>query len=228
MRPATSAIDTIFGGERLTLLAQKAVVWPRERTLFVADVHLGKAASLRAAGIAVPSGHSRTDVARLSALIQAHDIAHLVILGDLVHNRASYTAALDETMRAFAAAHPAMKKTLVVGNHDSSAGECPVSWGIDQVEEHFSLAPFLCIHAPESWPKSEIAGPHGLAGHLHPGARLQTARESLALPCFWQQSRLLVLPSFGSLTGRYMVTPNANDVTFVVTGQQIFRLPSNA
>jgi uncharacterized protein len=218
-----AAIDIEFGGEALTLLAQKAVVWPRERTLFVADVHLGKAASFRAAGLAVPSGHSRDDVAKLSALIAAHDVAHLVALGDLVHNAASYTAALDETMRAFAATHPALKKTLVIGNHDSKAGVPPISWGFYCTEDTLRLLPFDCRHDPFNGANGDKVVGFSLSGHLHPAAWLRTAREAVNLPCFWQRKSQLVLPSFGSLTGRYTVEPAADEVTFVVTAQQIFR-----
>ena len=225
--PRATAVDTTFGGETLTLLAQKAVVWAREKTLLVADVHLGKAASFRAAGIAVPSGHSRDDVARLSALVDTHAISHLVVLGDLVHNAASYTSALDETMRAFASAHPALKKTLVIGNHDSAAGEPPACWGIRCIEDDFRLEPFMCRHAPTSKAFDDETGELSLAGHIHPAARLSTARETLSLPCFWQRPHELVLPSFGSLTGRYLVEATSSDVTFVVTAQQIFRMPSS-
>lgn len=224
---ALTAIETQFGGETLTLLAQKAIVWAREKTLFVADVHLGKAASFRAAGIAVPSGHSRDDVARLSALIDAHAISHLVVLGDLVHNAASYTPGLDETMAAFAASHPRLRKTLVVGNHDNSAGLPPLSWGMDCIPDDFRLVPFMCRHAPLNEASDDAANRPSLAGHLHPAARLSTGREALSLPCFWQRSHTLVLPSFGSLTGRYTVVPAPTDVTFVVTTQQIYRIPNS-
>jgi uncharacterized protein len=228
MKPATSAIDIEFGGERLTLLAQKAVLWPREKTLFVADVHLGKAASFRAAGLAVPSGHSRDDVARLSRLVEMHTVSHLVVLGDLVHNKASYTAALDETMRSFTTTHPTLKKTLVIGNHDSSAGDCPLQWGFTLIHDDWQLGPYLCKHAPEHRASNMQAALHSLAGHLHPAAWVRTTREALNLPCFWLRERELVLPSFGSLTGRFVVQPAPSDVTFVVTGQQIFRNPSTS
>jgi uncharacterized protein len=223
-----TSIDVEFGGEALTLLAQKAVFWPREKTLFVADVHLGKAASFRAVGVPVPSGHSRDDLARLSALIDAHAIAHLVVLGDLVHNRASYTPALDHAMRGFAAAHPKLKKTLVIGNHDESAGHPPVHWDIDCINDDFPISPFIAAHAPEIGANTDVASNENsfrLAGHLHPAAWLRTAREAINLPCFWQSKQQLVLPSFGSLTGRYTVEPAPGDVTFVVTAQQIFRNP---
>jgi uncharacterized protein len=225
MKPKNTSIEIEFGGERLMLLAQKAVVWSRENTLFVADVHLGKAASFRAAGVPVPTGHSRDDVARLSALIEAHRIAHFVVLGDLVHNQASYTAQLDDTMRAFTAKHPSLKKTLVIGNHDSSAGNCPIDWGFELIDDDLQLSPFTCSHAPSNRAKADDAEIFTLAGHLHPATWLRTGREAVNLPCFWQQPKQLVLPSFGGLTGRYTVDPAADDVTFVVTAQQIFRTP---
>jgi uncharacterized protein len=228
---SNAAIHIEFGGETLSLLAQKAVVWAREKTLFVADVHLGKAASFRAAGIAVPSGHSKDDVARLSTLVDEYDIAHLVVLGDLVHNRASYTPWLDEAMRAFVATHPQLKRTLVVGNHDSAAGDCPNDWGFECIDDDFSINPFVAAHAPINGANDGGAGMESsfrLCGHLHPAAWLRTPREAVNLPCFWQSKTQLVLPSFGLLTGRYTVEPTAGDVTYVVTGQQIFRNPTSA
>ena len=52
----------------LLCLWQRMLYWPDERTLFVADVHLGKAASFRAAGVPMPTGHSGRDLGRISAL----------------------------------------------------------------------------------------------------------------------------------------------------------------
>jgi uncharacterized protein len=229
-------IDIEFGGETLTLLAQKAVVWAREKTLFIADVHLGKAASFRAAGLALPSGHSQDDIAQIEQLVRAHGVAHLVVLGDLVHNRASYTPSLDAAMCAFVARNPALKKTLVIGNHDKSAGTPPTSWGFSCIEDYLRLTPFNCLHAPinaainggamEHISSSEANPSFALAGHIHPAAWVRTAREAMNLPCFWQSKSQLVLPSFGRLTGRYIVAPHEDDVTFVVTGQQIFRNPT--
>ncbi len=227
------AVDIEFAGETLRLLAQKAVVWPREKTLFIADVHLGKAASFRAAGLAVPSGHSHDDIARIDALLRAYDIAHLIVLGDLVHNRASYTESLHQTMRSFAKTHPTLKRTLVMGNHDDHAGEPPIDWGFEIIHDDLKISPFVAAHAPtyRVKPQSRMSDAPEVArlvGHLHPAVSLQTAKESINLPCFWRTSNELVLPSFGLLTGRYTVKPEAEDVTFVVTGQQIFRVPSRA
>jgi uncharacterized protein len=229
-RAATDAIVIEFGGEALTLLAQKAVVWAREKTLFVADVHLGKAASFRAAGLAVPSGHSQDDIARIEQLVHTHEIEHLVVLGDLVHNRASYTPALDVAMSGFARRHRQLKKTLVLGNHDNNAGGPPTYWGFTCIDDYLRLKPFRCLHEPIIGAIAAKVVDDGqwfaLAGHIHPAAWVRTAKEALNLPCFWQSKAQLVLPSFGRLTGRYIIEPQADDVTFVVTGQQIFRNPT--
>ena len=226
--PRMSAIDIEFGGELLTLLADKAVVWSREKTLFLADVHLGKAASFRAAGVAVPSGHSRADIDRIAGLIEQYRIDRLIVLGDLVHNRASYTPALDAAMTEFATRHRALERVLVLGNHDHHAGAPPADWGFTCVAEDLPLASLVAAHEPLS-PGQQSTEPYArLCGHIHPAISLRTARESVNLPCFWQSTKQLVIPSFGSLTGRYTVTPAQGDVTYVVTRQQIFRIPNAA
>ena len=42
-----SQIEIEWQGEKLHLLARKGILWPREKTLFVADPHFGKAATFR-------------------------------------------------------------------------------------------------------------------------------------------------------------------------------------
>jgi uncharacterized protein len=218
-------------GERLGCLADRALWWPARRTLFLADVHLGKAASFRAAGIGIPGGHSRDDLERISRLVRAFDATHVVVLGDLVHNRDSYSAALNDAFAEFRAEHRDLTLTLVRGNHDASAGDPPSAWGFTCVDDPFAMGPFSCIHDPHSQPRavvSEAATLDGFAlcGHVHPAVRIGTRRESVNLPCFWLRRRQLVLPSFGSITGRFMVTMAKDESALVVTGKKIFLLPT--
>ncbi len=63
------ALTTSLAGESVELLAERALYWPRTRTLLVADVHLGKAAAFRAGGVPVPRGATASDLARLGALV---------------------------------------------------------------------------------------------------------------------------------------------------------------
>lgn len=226
--PRTSAIEVEFGGETLTLLAEKAIVWAREKTLFLADVHLGKAASFRAAGVAVPSGHSRDDIDRIATLVKRHQIERLIVLGDLVHNRSSFTPALNLAMAQFAATHRSLERVLVLGNHDLHAGAPPAAWGFTCVADDLPMASLIAAHEPLA--SGDISAQRGarLCGHIHPAFSLRTSKELVNLPCFWHSQKQLVMPSFGSLTGRYTITPAVGDVTYVVTRQQIFRIPNAA
>ena len=55
-----------LAGESVSLLPERAIYWPREGALIVADLHWGKAASFRAAGVPIPSGTTSADLARLN------------------------------------------------------------------------------------------------------------------------------------------------------------------
>ncbi len=214
----TLAIEV--AGTTLTCLAQRMLLWHAGRTLFVADVHLGKAASFRAAGVQLPSGHSSHDLDRISALLTAHQAARLVILGDLVHTQTSYTEALDRNFRAFRAQHHDVEVILVRGNHDRHAGDAPIEWGMNIVAEPYVLGPFACCHEPG---KADGAGIE-LAGHLHPALRVQTTREGITLPCFWQHARGIVLPAFGSLTGNHVLRLRPAERAVVIAGRQLHEI----
>src|SRR5438105_4823650 len=69
------------------VLPARALYWPRAGTLFAADIHLGKAATFRAASIAIPEGPTGDDLARLSQALARTGACRLVMLGDLFHAR---------------------------------------------------------------------------------------------------------------------------------------------
>ncbi|MBL8311815.1 MAG: ligase-associated DNA damage response endonuclease PdeM [Burkholderiales bacterium] len=217
--PGALAID--LGGERVICLAGRALWWPAARTLFVADVHLGKAASFRAAGVPLPAGHSAHDLARLQALVTANAATQLIILGDLVHTATSYTPSLTSAFRAFRATCPQLSVTLVRGNHDRHAGAPPAVWDIDVVSDGHELGPFNCCHEPTPGTASDRAQ---LAGHLHPAIRLQTTREGVTLPCFWLHAAGMVLPSFGSFTGSATVQLARGESAIAIAGQTLHHL----
>jgi uncharacterized protein len=214
----TGGVGLDVAGTRLICLWQRMLWWPAERALFVADVHLGKAASFRAAGVPLPSGHSTHDLLRISALVSAHSAHHLVILGDMVHTQSSYTDALDRTFRKFRADHPDLAVTLVRGNHDRHAGDAPAAWGLNIAAEPYRLGPFACCHEPGMARGSGFE----LAGHLHPALSVRGARDRATLACFWQRSDGIVLPAFGSLTGNHAIQLKANEQAVVIAGQQLY------
>ena len=54
------------GGVTLELLPQKAAWWAAERTLLIADAHIGKAVSFRRLGVPVPPGTTSETLDRLA------------------------------------------------------------------------------------------------------------------------------------------------------------------
>jgi len=213
--------DLALAGERVQLLADRALYWPRAATLFVADVHLGKAAAFRAGGIPLPRGSTHADLVRLSNLLASTGAQRLVVLGDFLHAAAGRVAALDEAFRAWRERHATVTLLLIRGNHDDHAGDPPPAWGIEVVPEPHPLAPFLACHLPVE-PRTGYA----LCGHVHPGVWLSGAAEASArLPCFVLGPRRAILPAFGGFTGLAMIRATPGETRVAIAGTRLFVLP---
>ena len=217
-----------LAGEQVLLLPQKALYWPRMRLLAVADIHFGKAASFRALGVPVPRGTTAENLALLDLLLAAHEVEHVVFLGDFLHARAAHApatlAALAHWRARWQAERPALRLTLVRGNHDLHAGDPPPQLGIEVVSEPYALTPFTFCHHPAPVPANS-AGPgsagYVLAGHVHPVFHLAARGDALRLPCFVIGERGAVLPSFGAFTGGHAVRPANDERLFLVAGDMV-------
>jgi DNA ligase-associated metallophosphoesterase len=209
----------------LALLPERAVWREDTKTLFVADVHIGKAAHFRSAGAPVPSGTTRANLARLDALIDAYAPRELVVLGDLFHAPAAYRAASLGEFAAWRARRAALSLRLVAGNHDMRAGRAPASLGLEWVDEPHALDGLVCRHAPPD--DADADGPPVLAGHWHPAARLYgPGHDRLRLPCFLMRGRLLVLPAFGEFTGGATVEADEKCALCVAAGERLILIPA--
>lgn len=203
-------------GERLQLLPQKAVYWPREHLLLIADIHFGKAAAFRSFGIPVPHGTTNENLDALDALIDATGARHVLFLGDFLHARAAHAATTQAAMLAWRQRRPELLLTLVRGNHDKHAGDPPSALGIAMVDEPYTLGAFSFCHHPD------LAAPgYVLAGHVHPVYVLATRFDALRLPCFVAGPTRMILPSFGSFTGGHALQPEPDDRVFVTSGSAV-------
>jgi len=205
-----------LAGEELVLLPEKALYWPREKMLVIADVHFGKAASFRAQGVPVPRGTTSENLAALDALMARHDTVQIVFLGDFLHARAAHAPATLAAMLAWRRGHPALRLLLVRGNHDLRAGDPAAALGIDMADEPYNVAPFSFCHHPD------INAPgYVLAGHVHPVYVLASRLDTLRLPCFVASSTRMILPSFGAFTGGFPVAPGPGERVFVSSGEAV-------
>lgn len=205
-----------LAGERVLLLAQKALVWPAQRMLVVADIHFGKAAAFRALGVPVPRGTTTENLEALDALVERYGVRHIVFLGDFLHARAAHARATQAALLAWRGRHPDLALTLVRGNHDRHAGDPARELGIDLVDEPHTIGPFSFCHHPD------LAAPgYVLAGHVHPVYVLATRFDALRLACFVLGTSRMILPSFGAFTGGHVVTPEPGDQIYVSSGEAI-------
>lgn len=198
------------GDERcdVRLLPGRAAFLPATSTLLVADVHLGKAATFRKAGMPVPEGSAQQDLARLRAIVETTGAERLLVLGDLFHAASGCTPTVFGEFAAFRDAIAGTRVVLVLGNHDRRV-PLPDALGLDAVVEEMSEGGVRFLHDPDDTSVSGGIGTAGrpvVCGHLHPRLAIRTPSGArLTERCFVLQGSLLVLPAFGSFTGSLAV-----------------------
>jgi uncharacterized protein len=197
-----NALEALRAGV-LKLLPERAAFAPAAKTLFVADLHLGKAATFRAFGAPAPTGVSEETLRRLAELIETVRPEHVAVLGDFTHAWA------------------------VLGNHDRGAEWAYSECGFSSVKAPAVIAGIECRHHPIDGANG--AGPLALAGHVHPVVRLNgPGRDSLRTPCFIVGNRQIVLPAFGEFTGGSLVIPNEGERLLIATGRGVFDVTPGA
>lgn len=185
-----------YVAREIVLDGRLALFHERQRWLAMADIHFGFELSQRAAGNLFPLWGMRTIEDRFLELLGDYRPKHLVLLGDLVHDRAGAQgfAGLIERLRE------KCEVILISGNHDRKAwklGASPTSerklvesWAHDEFYFHHGD----CV--TERPGCVQIIGHHHPAGVLRDGAGLR-----LKLPAFVQQQNCWILPAFSPWAG---------------------------
>lgn len=195
------SLGITLAGELLVLLPERALWWPRQSLLAIADLHLGKGDHFRRAGIALPAGGTAHDLDRLDALLTQTRATRLLVLGDLLHAAVNDAPWRDAWLQ-WRAARQALSVELVGGNHDRALTARPAvadALGIHMHGAALSFAPFLFVHDPAHG--AEVEG-YRLGGHLHPVVRLPGVPR---LPAFLFGESAGVLPAFTAFAGGWRV-----------------------
>ncbi|MEP7380833.1 MAG: ligase-associated DNA damage response endonuclease PdeM [Gemmatimonadota bacterium] len=213
MTAATSApreLSLVVCGSRVVLRGDRSLFWPELGWLIVADLHLGKAESLRRDGVALPDGVMAADLQRLQLAVAETGAARVLVLGDLVHDAAGLTAAMVRRVAAWREGIPS-EIALVPGNHDRRVAELPASWRVRRLDELLRVDPFLFSHEPQRLASAEAAtaataATAGMAlfnwhGHVHPVLTVRGGVDRARLPCFVVDHAAGILPAFSTLTG---------------------------
>lgn len=208
--------------QNLLLLPQKAIYWQQEKTLIVADVHLGKVGHFRKAGIAVPRDMEQNDLAVLSDLIYEYRPEKILFLGDLFHSDKN---ADWDWFVLWRKQFPKLEMILIRGNHDIIHDKHYIELNVS-LHNELAIAPFLMLHHPLSEEALLDTEGYVFCGHIHPGISLKgRARQSITLPCFAFGSRQAILPSFGKFTGRVAIRNQQTDNIFAVLQNKVIPVP---
>jgi len=219
---------------RDAVFRDRAVYFRRAQTLVVADLHIGRG---EAADVEFPLGEASDLRERLDALLAAFDPERVVVAGDVLHQFARVSDAVDRSLSGLretcldAGARP----MLVAGNHDTMLSSV---WSGD-IHDGYELAvsddggvgseqettdddylpetvpePVVVRHGHEP-PPDEEAADTGLyvVGHDHPTVEIQGRRRPcyLFVPDAVAGTPALMLPAFNRLPAGVAVNGMSGD-----------------
>jgi uncharacterized protein len=208
--------EVTIRGQKLILHTHKAVYWEDQKTLLVADFHIGKSAHFRRNAIPVHSGIDKVNIKNLYSVLMFFKAEHLIFLGDLFHSKVYDEWKLLKNLLD----NMGIKATLIMGNHDIMAHDFYDKMSIQVVANEMVIHPFFFSHKPQCSGDSTL---YNIAGHIHPGIVLRgKGKQSERLPCFYFNDNQGLIPAFGEFTGLTILNPHKNDLVFAVTEHTIF------
>jgi DNA ligase-associated metallophosphoesterase len=209
-------LDIVLQGEAVALLPEKALYWPAEKTLIVADLHWGKSAHFRKHGIAIPGNTQTQDEIKLAKLVRQHSVERLVIAGDMFHSKHNKEV---DTFSHWRSAHENLHIDLVTGNHDILPKENYATWNLQVHADSLKLGPFLIAHdAPETCDEFCIHG------HVHPAIRIsRRGHNTIKLCCFCEDENRFILPAFGQFTGNHILEPSKHKHVYVIADEVVMK-----
>jgi len=203
-------------GEELILDKERAIYFPKHQLLAISDLHLGKSAHFRQAGLPVPATIAQSDLQRLSSIIKKYNPITLLINGDMFHHGLNND--IDE-FYIWKKDYQELNFLLVKGNHDRLSSADYGAMNIQIHEPSFCLGPFCFIHDAPKCTEEEL---YPISGHIHPGITLfGKAKQRLKFPCFYFGEEYAVMPAFSLFTGLYPISAKAKERVFAVTPEQV-------
>jgi uncharacterized protein len=181
-----------FAGEDMRLVQGRALYWPRESALLVADLHLEKASFFATQGQMLPPYDSRETLERLALAVRETRARRVFALGDNFHDGKGGARLEPHAAGMLAVLTRAVEWVWITGNHDAEMSE--VAGGTIAAELAVSGL-ILRHHARRGEQLPE------LSGHFHPRLTVSPRGRRIARPCAVLSERRLILPAFGALTG---------------------------
>ncbi len=190
-----------FAGHEMLLGHGRALYWPAERALLVADLHLEKASWFAQRGQMLPPYDSRDTLERLADAVRITGARRVITLGDNFHDDAGALRLDAHCTGMLEALTRALDWVWITGNHDE---QLPRGFGGTIVPE-LEVGGITLRHearAGETAPE--------MSGHYHPKLRVNVRNRHIARPCAvlarggangFGGAERMILPAFGTLTG---------------------------
>lgn len=190
-------VPVSFAGEEFALTQGRALYWPREQALLVADLHLEKASFFARHGQLLPPYDSRETLERVALAIRETGARRVYTLGDNFHDSAGTERLEPHAAGMLAALTRATDWVWITGNHDASM-EAAVG---GTLADELNIAGIVLRHRA----KRGEARPE-LSGHYHPRLHVTVRHRRIRRPCAVIGTDgtgidRMILPAFGALTG---------------------------
>jgi uncharacterized protein len=212
----SSPVNTAEVAEHVLLDSRLAIFHQRQRWLAVADLHFGYEISQRAAGRLMPMWGMETIEARLLQLVRDYEPEHLVIVGDVVHDRAAAAEAAALVARLASHTTP----IVLAGNHDRKLG------GVLPLRDAWETDGFYFHHGHC---EADAGGRIQIIGHHHPCATIRDgAGLRLKLPALVQQDSCWILPAFSPWAAGAPWKANEQSQLWLCSPHRILKLSAEA
>lgn len=215
-------LSHIINNEHFVISAERGLFWENQKTLIIADLHVGKTGHFRKSGINVPQSVYKDDLHRLLSQILFFKAERLIIVGDLTHSDKNLEMDL---FRKWRKDFPLLKVVLVKGNHDILDNKWYEEADIAVHNDPLLIEQFAFVHDINGSAENIPADQFIFSGHVHPIVVMRgRARQSLAFPCFYFTKEYSILPAYSRFTGGYQVSAGKDDRVFAITEKEILPL----
>ena len=181
-----------FSGHELALVGGRALWWPAEQALVLADLHLEKASFFARHGQMLPPYDSRATLERVADALRVTGARRVFCLGDNFHDAEGAARLEPHAAGMLAALVRATDWVWITGNHDSG----PVTGVGGTALDELAIAGMALRHRAAT-----TADVPEMSGHFHPKLAISARGRRIARPCAVASERRLILPAFGALTG---------------------------
>lgn len=202
MGKGAAMVPLLFAGEEMLLTTGRALYWPREGALLVADLHLEKASFFAGHNQFLPPYDTRETLERVADAIRQTGARRVVTLGDNFHDPDGASRLDPYACGMLQALTRAVDWVWITGNHDvGKDGRVAEAECGGRLVDELELGGVVLRHIArpgETRPE--------MSGHFHPRVQVTLNRRRINRPCAvvatgTDGAERLVMPSFGALTG---------------------------